>query len=84
MNLTRETKYKNRTIELRGDSVSCVTCAVNYDSKGEPKYCQEFNMPIDLEKVDENHERGFGCRYYCPKGLDRSVRVIAEKSDWQK
>lgn len=50
----------------------------------EPKYCQEFNMPIYEEKVEENLERGFGCRYYCPNGLDRSNRVILEKSAWQK
>ena len=73
-----------RVLHLKRESVSCITCNVNYDHNGEPKYCQEFNMPIYEEKVEENLERGFGCRYYCPNGLDRANRVILEKSAWQK
>ena len=76
-------KFKNRTIEIQAEYVSCVTCAGNYDHEMRPLYCQHFNAEINPRDVLKNHQKAVECKNYCPHGMERWAVVYPPKHGWE-
>lgn len=68
-----------RTFVFDPDFVSCNTCAVNYncqaaiEGRTERTFCQEFSMPIDPLKIEENKKMAHRCKHWNPAVVNRRV-----------
>ena len=65
---------------------SCINCDFNYScdarlkGKFEPSFCQEFSINIDQDDEKGNWERAEQCKFFVPRGGDRSK--VPDRERW--
>jgi hypothetical protein len=59
-----------KTIDFNPVYITCLTCDLCYDDRGQPTYCQK-GWPVDPRRILMNMEKAANCDAWFPKSIGR-------------